>query len=101
MEYHLLIDDLKTLGVENIARTAKAGLKMLRENPVTHVYLDHDLGDVGAPTGYDVLTRALLEGILPEYVQLVTHNPVGRQNMERALENEGYVKSGNYWKRVK
>ena len=97
-EFHLLIDDFREFDVDHIAKTAREGLAALAEYPVTHLYLDHDLGDVGEPTGYDVLNMALHRGILPANVMLVTANPVGRENMERALENAGYEKKGNWFK---
>lgn len=85
----LLIDDCRNLGTEAIARTPAAARYLLSLRIWRRVYLDHDLGE--GETGYDVLTWALERGLMPERVQLVTSNPVGRQNMRAALENAGYV----------
>ena len=98
-EFHLLIDDLRALEMDQIARTGEAGLRALRSSPVTHLYMDHDLGD-DTTDGYRVLMQALEEGICPPNVFLVTSNPVGRQNMVAALENHGYQRSGSWYHRV-
>lgn len=95
-EFHLLIDDMREYEMDHIARTPKDGMKALLSFPVTHLYLDHDLGDPDIPTGYDVLVWALERGCVPSNVQLVTSNPVGRDRMASALENAGYAKK-NHW----
>ena len=95
-EFHLLIDDVREIGADHIARTPREGQKALLAFPVTHLYLDHDLGDPGTATGYDVLNWALERDCVPPRVMLITMNPVGRKNMENALENAGYVKK-NHW----
>lgn len=91
---HLLIDDERTyIPADIIARNYKAGLAVLRTGVVTHLYLDHDLGDIVGTlefTGLSVLQAALPEGIVPDNVQLVTANPVGQKNMANLLEDYGY-----------
>ena len=90
---HLLIDDMRTYGADIVARTYKAGLAVLRTGVITHLLLDHDLGDIidGKEfTGYNVLQTALPEGIVPDHVQLVTANPAGRISMALLLMNYGY-----------
>jgi len=96
-EFHLLIDDFREFDVDHIAKNAREGQKALLAFPVTHLYMDNDLGDVDEPTGYDVLTWALMRGIHPTNVMLVTSNPVGRDKMAAALENAGYSKKGNWY----
>lgn len=96
-EFHLLIDDFRTFDVDHIARTPQEGQQALLSFPVTHLYLDHDLGDPDIATGYDVLNWALERGCVPAHVQLVTSNPVGRDNMARALEANGYEKKGVWY----
>jgi hypothetical protein len=57
--------------------------------------MDHDLGDdLSSANGYSFLAWALEETHLPKpyVVVLVTANPVGRDNMERVLLNNGYDK---------
>ena len=85
----LLIDDERSLDVDVIARTAAAGKEMLKSYTNWEcVCFDHDLG--GIDTGYDVMVWAIQNKLLPNRVQLVTSNPVGRKNMRAALEREGY-----------
>lgn len=100
-ELHLLIDDIRNVGEDVFARTPDIGKAMLMRFPVTHLYIDHDLGlDAEGneyENGYKVITWALETGCLPARVQIVSSNPVGRQNIESALINEGYVRQGSYW----
>lgn len=98
-EFHLLIDDLRQMEMEHTARTASDGRKALLSFPVTHLWMDHDLGET-EDNGYKVLTWALERGCCPPNVTMVTSNPVGRRNMEQALEAHGYVRDG-YWYRNK
>ena len=84
----LLIDDVRDLNTEVIARNAQAGMKMLALGGWECVCFDHDLAE--EKTGYDVLVWAIENKMLPSKVQLVTSNPVGRANMRAALENAGY-----------
>jgi len=96
-EFHLLIDDFREFYVDHIAKNAADGQKALLSFPVTHLYMDHDLGDENEPTGYDVICWAIERGVVPANVTMVTSNPVGRDNMARALENIGYTKQGNWY----
>ncbi len=88
----LLIDDVRDAGADVIARNAAAGKKMLAQQCWSHLLMDHDLGDV--EDGYDVLTWGLAHGFVPDHVQLVTSNPVGRERMAAALIAAGYVARG-------
>jgi len=97
-EFHLLIDDFREFDVDHIAKNARDGQQALLSFPVTHLYMDHDLGDVDQPTGYDVLVWALERGVCSPNVQMVTSNPVGRDNMVAALENAGYIKDGVWYR---
>lgn len=97
-EFHLLIDDFRTFDMDHTARTAQEGRQALLSFPVTHLYMDHDLGDESEPTGYDVLVWALERECCPKHVQMVTSNPVGRDKMGAALENAGYTKIGVWYK---
>lgn len=56
---------------------------------VTHVSLDHDLGDDSRGTGYDVILHieeAASRGIKPPVVFLHTANPVARKRMQQGLD---------------
>lgn len=60
-----------------------------RNGVVDEISLDHDLGD-GIPTGYDLLVmleKHAAEGGFSKAPKFTIHsaNPVGRQNMERAI----------------
>lgn len=89
----LIIDDIRDQGCDVIARTIEAGKAMLQTGiPWDCLCLDHDMGE--AHTGYDLLNWALERDLVPNRVQLVTSNPVGRINMERALVAAGYTKVG-------
>lgn len=96
-EFHLLIDDFREFYVDHIAKNARDGQKALLAFPVTHLYMDHDLGDENEPTGYDVICWAIERGCVPANVTMVTSNPVGRDNMVAALENIGYTRKGNWY----
>jgi hypothetical protein len=73
-------------------KTADEAIAILKSDDVTHISLDHDLGDekvVG--NGYYVarwIENAAHDGILAR-VEWAIHsaNPVGRKNMEAALRN--------------
>lgn len=87
----LLIDDVRDLKVDAVARNAAAGKVLLSLGCWDTLYLDHDLGDTSAETGYEVLVWALEKGLVPHNVTLVTSNPPGRARMEAALRHEGYL----------
>ena len=87
----LLIDDQRSLPVDRIARTYQEGVAALAEQHWDILYLDHDLGDFSGVdgkelTGYDI--ACWLEQNpqhLPDRIEIVTSNPVGRRNIELAL----------------
>lgn len=92
----LLIDDIRDIKADRIARDFTDGLIALRyEGPWDLVLLDHDLANFGPNgkeyTGYDILCW-LEENpkYLPKKIILVTANPVGRQRMQQVL-NKLYV----------
>lgn len=84
----LLIDDVRDLQANVIARSGEVGLSLLRLIPFTELWLDHDLGE--GMNGYQVLEQALEDRLVPDKVTLVTSNPVGRRKMRLALESSGY-----------
>lgn len=63
-------------------------------NSNTGLYIDHDLGEIN--TGYDLVVWALQNGLCPKQVFIVSANPVGRDNIARALVSEGYTKLNPY-----
>lgn len=96
IQLHLLIDDIRDLNTDLIARTYEVGISCLLMLQVTHLYLDHDLGGPDGKTGYDILKFIFDPAVkefkvdVPRFIQLVTQNPVGRINMEKLLKSEGY-----------
>ena len=87
----LLIDDCRNIAADVICRTYEEGIEALKHNKFSVLFLDHDLAsfDEGGreKTGYDVL--CFLEAnpeLLPKRIELVTSNPVGRQNMKVVIE---------------
>jgi hypothetical protein len=84
----LLIDDTRDLHCDCIARTPEVAKKLLAVGGFECVCFDHDLGS--PVTGYDILCWAIEREFLPNKIQLVTSNPVGRQKMSAALKADGY-----------
>lgn len=67
-------------------------IKLLRTGAVTHLSLDHDLGDDQRGTGYDVLLWieqevALYKFIPPNVIVVHSANPAGRKRMLAAIES--------------
>jgi len=107
----LLIDDVRTMPATVICRTAKTGLHALEfMGPWDLLLLDHDLCDVErewVPSEGDNPPKELsgssivdfLENrldLMPEKVQLVTANPVGRQYMASVLDKIMF-RRGDVW----
>ena len=64
----LLIDDVRDLNTEAIARTPEAGRKLLAVGGWENLCLDHDLA--ATESGYDILVWELERGLIPANVQL-------------------------------
>lgn len=67
-------------------------IKLLQAGAVTHLSLDHDLGDDQRGTGYDVLLWieqevALRQFIPPASIEVHSANPAGRKRMLAAIES--------------
>ena len=109
----LLVDDFRDRkDVDLIARSYDAALFATDEIRFDVMYLDHDLAS--DKTGYhlvchmiekDLEMREYIDDIhylgcttMPKEIVIVSSNPVGVQNIERALANYGYTvayKGGN------
>lgn len=87
----LYVDDIRIAPKGWVqAWNAKQAIKHLGTKEVTHLSLDHDLGDVDKDTGYDIMKwieiRVYMENFsLPE-ITFHTANPTGRANMQAALD---------------
>jgi hypothetical protein len=96
----LLIDDVRDLNVDIIARNAIVGKRCLVHfvGEIEHLCIDHDLGD--GESGHDLIKWAVQTGALPPHVQIVSSNPVGRMNITKVLEDDGYTSKDhiNYYK---
>ncbi len=66
-------------------------IELLQAGAVTHLSLDHDLGDDQRGTGYDVLLwieeQVALSGFIPPaIIEVHSANPAGRKRMLAAIE---------------
>lgn len=89
----LLIDDKRDLYCDVIARTSKAGFKMLALGGWDTLCIDHDLGE--EISGYDIIVWASKRNFLPNHIQIVSSNPVGKQNIANVLKDNGYTTKDN------
>lgn len=99
----LLIDDMRAIDADVIARTFESGIHALKHlGPFETLYLDHDLGEVDEhgseipvevdgdlypPNGYGIM--CFLEAnphYLPKAITIVSSNPVGRRNMQVVID---------------
>ena len=89
----LLIDDVRDMACDKVARTYEEGIECLKSKKWDLLLLDHDLGE--EKTGYDVMCW-LEENTqhLPNRIELVTANPVGRKRMLTVI-NKLYERSSN------
>lgn len=87
----LYVDDIRIAPEGWVqAWDAMEAIDLLKTLEVTHLSLDHDLGDPDEPTGYDIMgwieVRVHFENFpLPE-IKFHTANPTGRANMQAALD---------------
>ena len=73
-----------------LVRTAHEAIAALATGKVTHISLDHDLGDDDKNgTGYDVVLwieeAVALRAFVPPALSIHSANVVGRQRMEAAI----------------
>ena len=64
-------------------------IALLQKGGVTHVSLDHDLGDDSRGTGYDVIAwieeAVITRGFSSPKIAIHSANPVGRERMLRGI----------------
>ena len=98
----LLIDDLRQIKADVIARDFESGIHALKhEGPFDVLYLDHDLaqdhegnhfseeidGHIYVRNGYGIM--CFLEEhpyYLPKRIEIVSSNPVGRRKMQTVID---------------
>lgn len=94
----LYLDDERQMpfGFDIHVKSSDEAVALLATNAVTCISLDHDLGDIGNGTGYDVacfIERSAYEGTLKQLeVTIHSANPIGRARMEQAI-----AKARQYW----
>jgi len=93
------LDDLRTpsAGFDIHARTADEAIALFKGGNVSLISLDHDLGEPANGTGYEVArwieehafrwSQGEPDGLPPLAWRIHSQNPVGLQNMTRALQN--------------
>lgn len=97
MKHILLIDDKRNIDEGVIARDYDSAKYMLGISKWDVIYIDHDLGDKDdARNGYSLISTALEQNLLSgvETITVVSSNPVGINNIGRALENHGWKRLG-------
>jgi hypothetical protein len=72
-------------------KTAKEAIRELKTGLVTHVSLDHDLGDDSKGTGYDVVNwiekAVVMSSFIPPKITIHTSNPAARKKMEAGVRS--------------
>jgi hypothetical protein len=85
-------------------KTAKQAIKLLKTGKVTYISFDHDLGPSIAGTGYLVAQyiekAAYLDKIPKLDYDVHSSNPVGRKNIESAMENANKFWNTNLIKKM-
>lgn len=98
-KFWLLVDDVRdSMGCDIVARNAEAAKELIfcLRGKLDCIIFDHDLGE--GENGFNVLKWALENNLCPNKIQLVTNNPVGRQNMENILRDYDYsVQAGRFF----
>ena len=85
--FFVLVDDQREYkNMDVTARNYRAAIPALRDNPVTHLLIDNDLGN--KKDGYDILVWARDNDRMPTHVFIVSANPVARGRMEALLEHD-------------
>jgi len=106
----LWLDDIRPMpeNFDVCAKSADEAITILKSGTVTHISLDHDLGDVESTdgdivlwhehekTGYDVakwIERQAYLGLIPKMTYAIhSANPVGVEKIKTAMQ-----KADRYW----
>ena len=88
----LYVDDIRIAPEGWVqAWDAKEAIEQLSTLTVTDLSLDHDLGDPGEDTGYDIMkwieVRVHHDGFPLPAIKFHTSNPAGRANMQAAYDS--------------
>jgi response regulator of citrate/malate metabolism len=83
----LLIDDIRNLKADRVARNYEEGIKALKEEKWDLLLLDHDLGQEDGKDGTGIMNwLEENQEYLPGKIELVTSNPVGRDRMNTIIK---------------
>lgn len=84
----LLIDDIREMEADVVARTFDEGIAALKSDSFTLLLLDHDLGDPDPrKTGYDILSWLERNPKhLPKDIKVISMNSVGIQKMNVVIK---------------
>lgn len=89
----LWLDDVRPMpfGFDIHAKTEQDAIELLKTGNITHISFDHDLGNPENGTGYNVAKfieeKAYYGKIPPLTWTIHSANPVGRKNIESAMNN--------------
>lgn len=87
----IFVDDIRIVeGFDYIAKDAEDFFDFCRDNNVEHIEvlsLDHDLGESGALTGYDIVKYLPKLDLSIGTIQFHTANPIGFENMLMYAKN--------------
>lgn len=82
---NVFLDDLRPCPKGfKFAQTAKECIKLIRENKVNILSLDHDLG-FGTPSGFEVVNYIVNNKTYPKKIIIHSANPFGRLRMYNLL----------------
>ncbi len=89
---YVIIDDIRELGCDIIARNGHAGIKILTalNGNFDVLCIDNDLSDASEMDGIDVIKYAAKHNLLPSQVEIVSSNPVGVTNIGNVLKDNGF-----------
>lgn len=84
----ILIDDIRNLPADRVARTFEDGIEALKnEGPWDLLLLDHDLGQEDGKDGTGIVNwLEENKNLMPKEVIIVSSNPVGRNRMRLVLD---------------
>lgn len=95
-DYWLIVDDVRTLGCANVARTPEEAKAALKKKHWSHLIIDHNLG--AQETGLDILEWGVENKLLPTHVQILYFDLDIVKKMGSLLREHDYqTKDGFDW----
>jgi hypothetical protein len=95
----LLIDNKNKMKADLVSTNAEAGLKLLREKPITTLFIGDFHGE--DLTGIDILNIMVEEGIRPNHIYITSTHIMDVKKMSDILSFELKYKKlpSKFWKR--